>query len=205
MRGLAGLSMSYTMSAIFRWAPDAAVAQREAEAALARLEAVDPDRHLTLLARAGLLNLRGEWPALLAMANTLVERFPNEPTSHHHLCASLLRLARFEESIQACERALHMSPRDSRAPIWNGLIGMDEFMRGRYDSAAERARVAVHGNPRIDFYKLLLVASLAQQGRREEALQRLAEFRVHTRTFTARASPSAGRARNRPSWPAASG
>jgi DNA-binding winged helix-turn-helix (wHTH) protein/TolB-like protein len=183
VRGLAGLSMTHTMSAIFRWAPDGAAAQREAEAALARLEAIDPDRHLTLLARAGLTNLRADWPALLAQSDTLIERFPNDPTSHHHRCASLLRLGRFEESIPACERAIRISPRDSRAPIWNGLIGMDEFMRARYEAAAERTLIAVNGNPRVDFYKLLLVASLAQLGRRDEALQRLAEFRIQHPNF----------------------
>jgi tetratricopeptide (TPR) repeat protein len=120
---------------------------------------------------------------LLAQSDTLIERFPNDPTSHHHRCASLLRLGRFEESIPACERAIRISPRDSRAPIWNGLIGMDEFMRARYEAAAERTLIAVNGNPRVDFYKLLLVASLAQLGRRDEALQRLAEFRIQHPNF----------------------
>jgi adenylate cyclase len=183
VRGLAGLSMSHMMSAIFHWAPDGAAAQREAEAALARLEAVDPDRHLTLLARAGLVNLRADWPGLLALSDRLIDRFPNDPTSHHHRCSSLLRLARFEESIAACERALRISPRDSRAPIWNGLIGMSEFGRGRYEAAVERARIAVEGNPRVDFYKVLLVASLARHGLQDEAAKRLADFRAQHPDF----------------------
>jgi len=184
VRGLAGLSLTHSMGAIFRWAPDTAAAQREAEATQARLEAIDPNRQLTLLARASIVNLRADWPALLALGDTLVDRFPNDPTSHHHRCSSLLRLGRFEESISACERAIRISPRDSRAPIWNGLIGMNEFMRGRYEPAAARARIMVDGNPRVEFYKLLLVASLVQVGRREEALQRLAEFRVQHPNFS---------------------
>lgn len=91
MRGLAGLSLVHSTSAIFRWAPDTAAAQCEAEAALARLEALDPNRHLTLLARASIVNRRADWPAVLALGDTLADRFPNEPTSHHHRCSSLLR------------------------------------------------------------------------------------------------------------------
>lgn len=183
IRGLAGLSMTHGMSAIFHWAPDQSAAIRSAEDALARLEAIDPQRQLTLLARATLVNYHADWDALLALSATLIERFPNDPTSHHHRCSSLLRLGRFDESIPACERALRISPRDSRAPIWQGLIAFNEYQRGRYDAAAEHARTSVTGNSRLEFYKLLLIASLAQQGQRDEALRRLAEFQAQHPKF----------------------
>lgn len=183
IRGLAGLSMTHGMSAIFHWAPDPQAAIRSAEDTLARLEAIDPQRQLTLLARATLINYHADWDGLLALSATLIERFPNDPTSHHHRCSSLLRLGRFDESIPACERALRISPRDSRTPIWHGLIGFNEYLRGRYEAAAERARTSVTGNSHLEFYKLLLIASLSQLGQRDEALRRLAEFKVQHPKF----------------------
>ncbi len=183
-RGLAGVSMSHGMSLLFGWAPDRAAASARAEITLARLEAMDPQGHLTLLSRATLTNFRNDWAGLLALGDTLVREFPNEPTSHHHRCSALLRLARFDESIPACERALHISPRDSRAPTWHGLIGMSEYMRGRPDAAVARARSMVLGNPRVPFYSLLLAAALTDSGREAEARQAIAELRERHPDFT---------------------
>ena len=84
--------------------------------------------------------MHADWPALYTVSTTLIDKFPNEPSAYHHRCASLLRLGRFDQAIPACERALKISPRDTRVPIWHGLIGMNEYMRGRYEAAVDRAR-----------------------------------------------------------------
>ena len=63
------------------------------------------------------------------------------------------------------------------------LIGMDEFMRGNYAAAAERARVAATANSKVPFYALLLAVALAHDGRHAEA-QRLAdEFKARHPSF----------------------
>jgi tetratricopeptide (TPR) repeat protein len=183
IRGLAGVSLTNSMGVIFQWAPDREAATRRAQETLARLEAIDPNDHLTLLARASLANMRADWEGLYAISTTLLEHFPNDPTSHHHRCSSLLRLGSFDAAIPACERAIRISPRDSRAPIWNGLIGMNEFMRGRYGAAAERARIMVTANSRVPFYSLLLAAALANDGKRAEGEQLIAEFKTRNPTF----------------------
>lgn len=183
-RALAGVSMSHGMSLLFGWAPDRPAAAARAEQALVRLESIDPQGHLTLLSRATLTNYRNDWTGLLALGDTLVREFPNEPSSHHHRCSALLRLARFDESIAACERALRISPRDSRAPTWNGVIGMSEYMRGRPAAAAERARAMVLGNPRVPFYSLLLAAALMDSGREAEARQAIDAMRERHPDFT---------------------
>lgn len=183
-RALAGVSMAHGMSLLFGWAPDRTVAVARAEQTLARLEAMDPQGHLTLLSRATLTNFRNDWTGLLALGDTLAREFPNEPTSHHHRCSALLRMGRFDESIRACERALRISPRDSRAPIWNGLIGMCEYMRGRPEAAAARARSMVLGNPRVPFYSLLLAAALTDSGRQAEARQAIDVLRERHPDFT---------------------
>lgn len=177
IRGLAGASLTNSMGVIFNWASDRPEAARRAEETLARLEAIDPNAHLALLARASLTNMHSDWPGLYAVSTTLLAHFPNDPTSHHHRCSSLLRLGGFADAIPACERALKISPRDSRAPIWNGLIGMNEYMLGHYEAAAARARVMVTGNQRVPFYFLLLAAALAESGQRDEAQRIVTEFR----------------------------
>ena len=164
---------------------------RRSQEALARLEAIDPTAHLTLVSLASYRLSNADWAGQLAVADELIRNFPNDPTSYHHRCSSMLRLGRFDEAIPACDRAIRISPHESRTPIWQGLAGMNEFMRGRYAAAAERARIPTTANPKLHFYPLLLAASLSLAGRRDEARQVIEEFKQRNPGFdSARATAS---------------
>ena len=178
IRALSGVSLVNSMSVSFAWAKDPAAARQRSQQTLDRLEAIDANAHLTLMSRASLAIARSDWQAQYATSEELLRAYPNDPTSHHHRCSSLLRLGGFDEAIPACDRAIRISPRDSRAPTWHGLAAMNEFMRGRYAAAAERAQLQVAGNPRVPVYSLLLIAALAQDGRRDEAQRLLDEFKA---------------------------
>jgi TolB-like protein/DNA-binding winged helix-turn-helix (wHTH) protein len=183
VRGLGGVVNVHALRAIFRWTDNPEAAVRRAEEALARLETLDPIAFVTLDGRATLRNFRGDWPGALKMSELMIAHYPSDQTSHHHRCSALLRLGRFEESVPSCERALRISPRDSRAPIWQGLISMNRFMQGRYAEAAEQARLTVGGLPHLPFYWLLLAASLERDGQAEEARRVWANFRERHPTF----------------------
>jgi Flp pilus assembly protein TadD len=120
---------------------------------------------------------------LLKLSEVMIDYFPSDHTSHHHRCSALLRLGRFEESVASCERALRISPRDSRVPIWHGLIGMDRFMQQRYAEAVEHARLTVGNSSHLPFYWLLLVASLERNGQPQEARRTWADFRARHPKF----------------------
>jgi adenylate cyclase len=175
VRGFAGVSMSNSNLVLFEWATDRAAAIARAEQALAHLDKLEPNGQLTGFARASLTNIRGDWVGLAAIAAKLIEAYPNEPTAHHHRCSALVRLAQFDESIAACARAMRISPRDTRVPIWNGLTAFNHFLAGRPAEAEQHARLAVIGNPRIPFYAVVLTAAIADQGRHEEAEKVLVE------------------------------
>lgn len=178
LRALAGVSLVNSMNVSFGWSKDPAASMRRSQEALDRMATIDDQAHLTLLSRASLQLSRSDWKAQYATAEDLIRGFPNDPTSYHHRCSSLLRLGGFDAAIPACDRAIKISPRDSRAPTWNGLAGMNEFMRGRYAAAADRARLTVAGNPKLPFYSLLLAAALAEDGRRDEARQAIEDFKA---------------------------
>jgi TolB-like protein/DNA-binding winged helix-turn-helix (wHTH) protein len=192
LRALAGVSLVNSMNISFGWSKDPAASERRSQEALDRMATIDNHAHLTLVSRASLQLSRSDWKAQYATAEELIRGFPNDPTSYHHRCSSLLRLGGFDEAIPACDRALKISPRDSRAPTWNGLAGMNEFMRGRYAAAAERARLTVAGNPKLPFYSLLLAAALAEDGRRDEARQAIEDLKAR--------HPGAGTARLIGTW-----
>ncbi|MBI3156452.1 MAG: winged helix-turn-helix domain-containing protein [Burkholderiales bacterium] len=174
-RGLAGVSLANSNLALWEWAADRPAAIARAEHALARLDLLAPELLMARLAHASLANLRGDWAGLLAIGDALVEHFPNEPASHHHRCSALLRLGRFDDAIAACERAMRISPRDSRVATWQGLIGFNQFQLGRHAAAEESLRASVLANPRVPFYAVVLAAALAEQGRRDEALRVIGE------------------------------
>ncbi|MEO6033161.1 MAG: winged helix-turn-helix domain-containing protein [Burkholderiaceae bacterium] len=183
VRGLGGVSVTNSMGVIFQWLPDRDAAVRRSEEALARLESIDANAYITLDARATLTNLRADWEGLLTVASAMLMHFPADATSHHHRCSALLRLGRFDESIPSCERSIRISPRDSRVGIWHGLIAMDHFMQARYARAVEHARHTVTGLPNIPFFWLLLAASLAQDGRQDEAVRLLKDFKARYPDF----------------------
>jgi TolB-like protein/DNA-binding winged helix-turn-helix (wHTH) protein/tetratricopeptide (TPR) repeat protein len=186
VRGLAGVSITNSMSVAFTWAKDPQAAMRRSQEALDRLEAIDAHAHMTLLARGSHLLSSGDWAGQFAVSEELIRNFPNDPTSYHHRCSSLLRLGRFDEAIPACERAIRISPNESRTPIWNGLIGMNEFMRGNYKAAAERARVPATANAKVAFYALLMAVALARDGQGDEARRAFDEFRERNPSWDSR-------------------
>jgi TolB-like protein/DNA-binding winged helix-turn-helix (wHTH) protein len=183
IRALSGLAMGHAMSVIFHWAPDMQASAQRAGQALERLETLDPYGLLTLLAKATVLNMRSDWPGLLAVSSTLIEHYPGESASYHNRCSALLRLGRFEEGVTACERALRISPRESRVAVWHGLIAMNRFMQGRHDEAVAHVRQTVTGNPRLPFYWLLLAVSLEATGQPDDARRTMTTFRTRFPDF----------------------
>lgn len=168
-RGLGGVALANTNLVVWQWSDDPPAAEARAREALARLDVVAPEALITKLAQAGMAHVQRDWGAVLAIGDRLAALYPNEPTSHHHRCSALLRLGRFQESIDACARAQRISPRDSRVPTWQGLTAFDEFLLGHWAAAERAAHESVAGNPRVPFYSTVLAAAIAEQGRRNDA------------------------------------
>lgn len=177
-RGLAGLTMSNVNLVLWQWSDDPPLAIARAAQALAQLDLIAPDLLITRLAHASMAYTRSDWAGLAAIAEQLVRHHPSEPTAYHHRCGALLRLARFEDAIAACQRAIRISPRDSRVPTWQGLLGFNQFQLGRYAEAEQSLRHSTTSNSRVPFYFVMLAAAIAEQGRRDEAARVLLEARA---------------------------
>ena len=186
-RGLAGVTLSNVNLVLWLWSDNPARDVARAGQALAQLDVIAPDLLMTRLAHASMAYTRHDWAGLAVIGEQLVRDFPNEPTAYHHRCGGLLRLARFEEAIAGCQRAIRISPRDSRVATWQGLMGFNQFQLGRYAEAEQTLRASTTGNPRVPFYSVVLAAAIAEQGRRDEgerlmqdAMARHPEFRRST-------------------------
>jgi len=183
LRALGGVSLTNSMGVLFGWAEHPELATHRAEETVARMEELNSTDFLTLDARLTVANMRADYATMLATSVLMLQHYPNDHSSHHAHCSALLRLGRFEESMPSCERAIQISPRDSRAPVFNGLIATNLFMLGRYDAAATRARLSVAANGKIPFYSLVLAAALQQTGHDAEAREVVADVRSRHPAF----------------------
>jgi len=176
VRALAGLSVANSWGAIVGWAPDKAVALRRAEEMTLRLDQLGADDWFALIARIGPMNVRGEWENMLRVTDTMIERFPSDPTAYHLRSTALLYLGRFEESIPAAQRAIRLSPRDTRLGLWYWHVATNQFMMGQYEAATESSRRMLAANPKIPLATPLLAASLVRSGRRAEGEKLLRDY-----------------------------
>lgn len=176
VRALAGVTVASNFGVITGWLPEKAAALRRAEETSARLEQLGGDDWFTLIARIIQLNARGEWENMLRVADTLTERFPNDPSAHHQRSTALTYLGRFEESILPAQRAIRISPRDTRLGLWYWHVANAQFMMGQYDAATESARRMQAASPKLPLATPLLAASLVRSGHKPEAEKLLRDY-----------------------------
>src|SRR5205085_7745448 len=74
-----------------------------------------------------------------------------------------------ERAIDWAERALRLSPFDRLKFCAYHALAIGNFLRGRYQQAADAGRRAIQSNPGLSVSHSLLVAPLAKLGRMEEA------------------------------------
>ena len=134
------------------------------------------DDWFALIARTGPMNVRGEWENMLRVTDTLVERFPNDPTGYHLRSTALMYLGRFEESIPPAQRAIRLSPRDTRLGLWYLHVANNQFMLGQYEAATENSRRMLAANPKLPLATPLLAASLVRSGRKAEGEKLLRDY-----------------------------
>ena len=176
VRALAGVSVTSSFGVIVGWVPDNVTALRRATEANAQLDQLGADDWFALIARANLMNVRREWENMLRVTDTLVERFPNDPSAHHLRSTALMYLGRFEESIPPAQRAIRLSPRDTRLGLWYLHVANNQFMLGLYDAATENSRRMLAANPKIPLAMPLLAASLVRSGRKPEGEKLLHDY-----------------------------
>jgi TolB-like protein/DNA-binding winged helix-turn-helix (wHTH) protein len=176
VRALAGLSIANSWGAIVGWVPDKVAALRRAEEATSRLDQLGADDWFALIARTGPMNVRGEWENMLRVTDTLIERFPSDSSGYHLRSTALMYLGRFEESIPPAQRAIRLSPRDTRLGLWYLHVALNQFMLGQYEAATENSRRILAANPKIPLAMPLLAASLVRSGRKPEGEKLLRDY-----------------------------
>ena len=182
-RGLGGVAFAYRLGGQFGWLPDREAAMRKAEQAADRLREIDENDFFTLLARESVATGHGDWDALLAIVDTMLERFPSHAPSLGYRAMALTGLGRFDECLDAGKQALRIGPRDTLVGAWTFMIANCHFMRTEYLQAAEFARAAWQASPRLPLPPLTLAAALHREGNVADARKIADEYRSRNPEF----------------------
>lgn len=177
IRGWGGVGFVNFLGAVTNWMPDRPAAIARLRFAADRLQVVDQNDFFTLLLRTVLAGLIGDYEGQLVAAAALLERFPNYPNAYFFRGYAQMSLGRFDECIEPAKKAIRLGPRDANVGAWNLGIANCHFMRGEYRQAVEHARLAIQGNSMVPIRQMMLAASLARDGRTDEARKVMAAFR----------------------------
>jgi TolB-like protein/Flp pilus assembly protein TadD len=111
------------------------------------------------------------------MFRTALELNPNFAAAHGYIGWALAFDGRSEEAITHADVAIRMSPRDPSNSFFFSSRAAAHYMAGRFDQAVTEIRRALEERPDIMSGHRMLVASLAQSGRVEEAEDALKTLR----------------------------
>lgn len=113
----------------------------------------------------------------LSEFETALQLNPNFCLAQGYLALALCYAGRHEDSFEAAQRAIRLSPRDPALAIYYGIAGYARFLLRRYEEAIELAREAIrHRGDLTGAYRVLVVAA-ALNGDAATAATALAELR----------------------------
>lgn len=145
-RAWAGVNFTANSILLNSWTSDRAAEVRRVEQASAQLERLDRDGHYTYNARTLQLYLKRDFPAMLRTTSEWIERY-RLPIAFGAHGGALMFNGRFDDAVQALERALRLSPRDPFRFEWQIRLAMAHFGAGRYELAREWSQTAALTNP----------------------------------------------------------
>ena len=99
---------------------------------------------------------------------------PNLAASHAYIGFAKINLGRAEETERHVAEALRLSPRDSNAYVWLMHVGLSKLHLGEYEEALPWFRRSLDANRNAPWAYFFAAASLAHQGRLDEARREVA-------------------------------
>lgn len=106
------------------------------------------------------------WPDAESSLQKAIELDPNNADAYHRYAYFLLRLGRFDESLQKAAKALELNP---LSPIVQSNIGLTYLFAHRYAEAIEQLEKTTSENPQFAFPMWLLAESYDANGDADKA------------------------------------
>jgi TolB-like protein/Tfp pilus assembly protein PilF len=139
--------------------------------------AASPRSSVGHYAKGNILRQTGRYEAAIPEYETVIELDRNEPGAYANLGWCKLLTGSIEEAIPALERALRLSPRDTRAGNWSGRIGLVHLLQSRFEEAILWLEKGRSASPALAYLCVWLASAYALKGATERAGAELAEAR----------------------------
>jgi adenylate cyclase len=152
---------------------------REAEEAVSKALALDPNLALAHYAHGLVLRAQGDHQAALAAFSRTIELDPNFARAYANKGDELILLGHPDEAPPFVEKAIQLSPRDPSLGIFYWDMGRANFYAGRYREAIPWLRKSIEARQNVWYNRLYLVSAYALLGETQEARKILAEFNRH--------------------------
>lgn len=178
VNAMVGLGWTSAVSVLDGWSASPEADFANAESAVARALALDPDHFVAHHVRGFLFRLQRRSQAAHDAFRTALALNPNFASGHAQLGVTALELGRPEETVAAVERAIALSPRDPNLGPWLAIAGMAELHLGHADRAVVWLTRAIDTGTPVALHQAYLASALALAGRRAGAKDALAAFRA---------------------------
>jgi tetratricopeptide (TPR) repeat protein len=148
----------------------------QAETAVRRAVAIDPDLALAHYADGFIHRAKGEHQAALVSFNRAIEINPNYARAYAQKGNELINIGRPTDAPPLAEKAIKLSPRDPSIGIFYWIIGKAYFFAGSYRDAIPWLQRSVGVRPNLWYNNLYLVGAHSLIGDTATARKTLAEF-----------------------------
>lgn len=159
-----------------RWNDTAKEQLIQADDAVRKALALDPDLDLAYFAKGFIHRAKGENAAALDAFGRSVELNPNFARAYAQKANELINVGRPAEAPPLLMKAIELSPLDPSIGVFYWNLGRAEFFSSHYENAIPWLRKAVALRPNLWYNWLYLVSSQSLLGNDKEAQKTLIEF-----------------------------
>ncbi len=182
-RAWAGINFTGANLLFNGWTEDRQAVMRRSDESVANLERLDRDGSYTYSAKTFQLFLKRDFEAALRHTTAWTERYQLPLAFAAH--GGILNLnGRFDEAVQALERALRLGPRDPFRAEMQYRLAMAHFGAGRYPLALEWSQTALTTNSALT-WPPIHAAALHRLGKIDAAQQAFDEHMRRHPAFAA--------------------
>jgi adenylate cyclase len=159
-----------------RWNDAAKEQLIQADDAVGKALALDPDLDLAYFAKGFIHRAKGENAAALDAFGRSVELNPNFARAYAQKANELINVGRPAEAPPFLMKAIELSPLDPSIGVFYWNLGRAEFFSSHYEDTIPWLRKAVALRPNLWYNWLYLVSAQSLLGNDEEARKTLVEF-----------------------------
>jgi adenylate cyclase len=149
---------------------------KDAEYAVDKALAIDPDFSLTHYAKGLIHRAKGERDRALAEFDEAIARDPDYARAYAQKASELINAGKADDALPLLQRALELGPRDASRGMFHWNIGRTHFFTGDYRGAIPSLRTAVRERPNLWHNWLYLASAYALTGKMAQARKTLEGF-----------------------------